>query len=248
MRVQIIDLTGDPSVAAVVDKMALACRMVGQLVAADYDLAVPEVQHIAGGAKPEAGFAPIYICNRGDARVTGVEGYHDADAGGPFAYVLHGFEPAGQLLEDPTLAGACLLAIVTHELVEMLVDARADRYRRAPFRGRGGKLYGYVADEPCDPVQESAIAIHLPDGTRCDVSNWVLPAWYRPGAAGPYDALGLLKAPLTLLPGGYVIAAEMGGEDQSLFGISVHMDEPMAPWREQMKRANCWSRTRRRSE
>jgi hypothetical protein len=77
-----------------------------------------------------------------------------------------------------------------------------------------------VAKESCDPVegdsydQEATVG----DETRqVPVSNYVLPSWFDPNGKAPYDKKGLLKAPLTMTPGGYMIVRDAAGDVEDVF-------------------------------
>jgi hypothetical protein len=63
----------------------------------------------------------------------------------------------------------------------------------------GRRLY---ALEVADPVEAGTYRIG-----DITVSNFVLPSWFDPGAPGPYDQLGALRAPFALDDGGYAIVA-----------------------------------------
>jgi hypothetical protein len=80
------------------------------------------------------------------------------------------------------------------------------------------------------------------------VSNFVTPAWFDPlsdHATAQYDKLGTLKAPFTILKGGYVVYEAAGAKHQQ------HGDDFPA-WRKKMKsgklaRPNTDSRKLKRS-
>lgn len=76
-------------------------------------------------------------------------------------------------------------------------------------------------------------------GPTVTLCNFVLPSWFDQDAPGPYDALGLLKAPYTLLPTGYVVKMAAGKETEE-YG------EHFPTWRQAMKADNPFSRTARR--
>ncbi len=94
--------------------------------------------------------------------------------------------------------------VVSHEVLELLVDPDADAWEPGPPGSR-------YALEVCDPVQASS---YLLDG--CEVSDFVGPAWFdcqesrTPG--------GLSLGPLELAPGGYVIASSQDGSTTDVFG------------------------------
>lgn len=49
------------------------------------------------------------------------------------------------------------------------------------------------------------------------VSNYVLPSWFDPNGKYPYDRMGLLKAPLTMTAGGYMIVRDAAGNETDVF-------------------------------
>jgi hypothetical protein len=54
------------------------------------------------------------------------------------------------------------------------------------------------AQEVCDPVEEQTYLIH---GVR--ISDFVTPNWFNDEVAGPYDRMGAVQQPFTVLVGGY---------------------------------------------
>lgn len=95
---------------------------------------------------------------------------------------------------------------LSHELAEMLGNARLDRWFRAP---NGIEWAG----ELCDAVQRDTY--HIPvtlygQRRNVPVSNFVLPAYFDKYADGPYDWMGLLTAPLSMSDGGYSIIRNNG--------------------------------------
>lgn len=73
----------------------------------------------------------------------------------------------------------------SHEVLELLLNEFADS---------GGYEIG-------DPVDGTFYLVEVEPGVLVMVSNFVLPAWYVPGSAGPWDYLGLTTGPLQPLPG-----------------------------------------------
>ncbi len=86
-------------------------------------------------------------------------------------------------------------ATLDHEVKEQIIDAACNLGVLAVL----GSAVAFVIREVADPVENSEYA-----WGGVALSNFVLPSWFIPGSAGPWDYLGQLKAPLTLLPGGYV--------------------------------------------
>lgn len=143
---------------------------------------------IAAGGEAQPGEWPLFV--EDDSTVTGALGYHEEVAGTPTGHVFaktsadHGVEWAG---------------VASHELLEMLGDPRTVLGAIVDPVG-DGKAGRFVMAEACDAVEQSTYTVG-----RTKVSNFVLPSWWDLAASGPYDHLGLLKAPLELLPGGSYI-------------------------------------------
>ena len=116
-------------------------------------------------------------------------------------------------------------SILSHEVLELLADPACSLWAED---GRAA-----WAVEVCDPVEAPTYEV---DGVS--VSNFCTPQWFDPDAKSGFDRLGLLKAPFTILPGGYAVSASMGTE------TSKYGDE-FPTWRRAMKRGEL-SRTRRR--
>ncbi len=93
-------------------------------------------------------------------------------------------------------------ALLSHEVCEMVVDPWANLCVQA-----GPAIYSL---EVCDPVEGQTYAI---DGVA--VSNFVLPSWFRQGAAGPWDFQHSLVAPLTMARGGYLSSSRVGDWNQT---------------------------------
>jgi hypothetical protein len=119
----------------------------------------------------------------------GALGYHDTTNEGL---------PLGKVFAGTDLQyGASWTVTMSHEILEMVEDPFCD-YLVMAGAGRHHVLY---ADEACDAVEADNYGYKI---NNIPVSNFVLPSWYSPSFPGPWDRQGLLKAPFTLLPGGYV--------------------------------------------
>lgn len=72
-----------------------------------------------------------------------------------------------------------------------------------------------LAAEAGDPVEDTSYPITV-TGVQGQpprdilVSNFILPAWFVRGSAGPWDYLGVLAGPQEITPGGYVIQDDHG--------------------------------------
>jgi hypothetical protein len=85
---------------------------------------------------------------------------------------------------------------ISHELLEMVGDPLIDQ--ACQWADNPNALF--LSQELCDPVEDDSIA-YLKDGIM--VSDFVTPAYFVPGEAGPYDFRSVLTAPNTLAVGGY---------------------------------------------
>jgi hypothetical protein len=94
-----------------------------------------------------------------------------------------------------------------HELAEMLVDADCDRWSHPLPDG------SRVALEVGDPVQRDSYGMtanFMGTARSVEVTDWVRPSWFEPGAPGPYSYLRGPRQPLTDTDGGYHVT-EKGG-------------------------------------
>lgn len=120
-------------------------------------------------------------------------GYHDVDAGVPYAIV--GVDPS---LGDWQVT-------FSHELFELVGN---------PFVDQGVLVRGkWYARESADPVEAEALAYmrRSASGAEVRLSDFVYLAWFRPGSAGPYDFTGHVKRPLQILAEGYQLLWRGGG-------------------------------------
>jgi hypothetical protein len=153
----------------------------------------------------------------------GVLGYHTENSKGIWGIVA----------ASPSLdAGASVLtgdwsvsSILSHEVQEMFGDPNCNLW------GASGR-YDYCV-ELCDPVEAPTYAVN-----GVSVSNFLLPAWFDAQGKGPFDYLGLLKKPFSLLKGGYMVYATEE-RDRQKFG------DNFPEWRREMKQAE-YTRTQRR--
>jgi hypothetical protein len=78
--------------------------------------------------------------------------------------------------------------------------------------------------EVCDPVEAPTYVVN-----GVSVSNFVTPAWFDPlPNHAQYDKLSKLKAPFSMVKGGYVVYEAAGAEHQQ-FGAAF------PAWRKKMK-------------
>lgn len=113
-------------------------------------------------------------------------GYHDLTPEGL---------PLGKAFAGTDLQiGSPWTVTLSHEALEMLGDPGINLI--AP--NAEGRLFAY---ENCDAVEADNLAYDV-DGRP--VSDFVTPAWFIPGAHGPFDYRKRLRRPFQLAPDGYI--------------------------------------------
>jgi hypothetical protein len=150
----------------------------------------------------------------------GASAYHDITGKGvPFA--LCAVTTCGSLLGPDGVS-----VDVSHEILETAGDEGANQFAN----DNHGLLH---ALEMCDAVEVQTYGKTCADGTMVQVSNWLLRAWFIPGAPGPYEYMtsanlpGAVKphGPLQTAPGhggNYQIVAKWGG-DRQVFAAAHHL-------------------------
>lgn len=121
-------------------------------------------------------------------------GYHAVENGVPFAVVS---------------AKEGWQITFSHELWEILVNPYLDRVATVKWKKRK-RLY---ALETADPVESSkfAYARQSPTGEPVQISDFVTPAWFRRGSAGPWDFTGGTDRALHVLEDGYQLWLKPNG-------------------------------------
>jgi hypothetical protein len=157
----------------------------------------------------------------------GVLGFHTEDQGGK----LWGIVAAKPELDNGgkvTTGDWSVSSVLSHEVLEMYIDPNCNLW------SNNDKDRAY-AFEVCDPVEAPTYVV-----SGVSVSNFLTPSWFDPLAAktAKFDKLGLLKAPFTILPGGYLVFESAGKAQQQQGAV-------FPEWRREMK-SNAMARTRRR--
>lgn len=149
------------------------------------------------GERPASGSWWLVVLDSADQ--AGVLGYHDATAEGL---------PMGKVFAKTDLDNHLSWSVtLSHELLEMLADPDLNLTAFMQTTPKTGKLY---AIEVCDPVEDDQFGYAI-DGVS--VSNFVLPAYFRPHAApgAQLDFGGHLTGPApTLLSGGHIGEFDVG--------------------------------------
>lgn len=174
----------------------------------------------------------IYVIDN-DAQVAGALGYHQEESDDKIdGYIM--CQPVlsngGSVLSyNPSNPGQYTVSgTLSHEVIETI----GDRYTNCYFDNGNVSWCG----ELCDPVEQIGYGINV-NGINVSVSDFVFPAFFNPYASlalnAPFNYLNTLKAPFTMLAGGYSIQRTGGpGTEQQVFG------EAMPQWRREMKAAS----------
>jgi hypothetical protein len=166
-----------------------------------YDEEPWPIRSYAGLSGLAAGsFWPMAILD--DIDTPGALGFHDWVAGLAYGRVLAGRDP----LDATTLS---------HEALELRGDPHCNLWLPMPD-GRS------VAREMCDPCEADHYDIEVTIGAETRqiwVSDFLLPAWFVPGAPGPYTFLDVVDQPfgLSCNGGGYRLIRDAHGHVESDF-------------------------------
>lgn len=172
----------------------------------------------------------IYIIDN-DAQVAGALGFHEEETNGKIdGYIM--CQPilsnGGSVLTfDPANPGQYTVsATLSHEVMETFMD----RFTNV-FCDNGATSW---CQEMCDPVEQIGYGIMV-KGVNVSVSDFVFPNFFNPYASltknAPFNYLNSLKAPFTILAGGYAIQRTGGpGTETQVFG------ETMPQWRRDTKK------------
>ena len=212
-------------------KMALACDFqVRHHAAPAYGVVPPVVRYLKSASEAPPGSWVLGIFD--DADQAGDLGWHTE---GPDGQVY------GRVFVRPVLnnGGGILMSelsvcsVLSHEVLESFGDPHCNLWADT---GRG-TCYAY---ELADPVESDSYMVSV-GSVMATVSDFVLPAWFDPQApSGPFDFMGLLKAPCEVRRTGYVIAMTSGT-------VSDVWGEKYPQWRKATKLSDS-SRTARRDK
>ncbi len=148
------------------------------------------ILHLVGRKEqPDPTHWKIWLLGTSD--IAGDLGCHEDDTGIPEAKIF---------TEDDMRYGAEISVTISHELIEMLVNPRIDQLVNI-----GGVQY---VREACDAVEADGDGYLKLDHR---MSNFVLPSYFQPGSAGPWDFRSLLSGSCPAKrPGGYVLSFHDG--------------------------------------
>src|SRR5713226_9594498 len=166
-------MVADENVAAVVSALQ---KQVLEQVTAFWPVADARIVFLPA-TKPEQADPASWLCSvLDDPDQADSLGYHDkTPAGLPFIKVF---------VKPTKEAGVSLSSVLSHEIVEELINSEIDSLALIDNSDGTGAL---VPQEGCDAVQANTYEV---DGV--EVSNFVLPSYFDTQARGPYDYLEIL--------------------------------------------------------
>jgi hypothetical protein len=204
-----------------------------------WNLKAASVKFYADASKVPGYAWTIYVIDN-DAQVAGALGYHQEETSDK----IDGFimcQPVlsnggGVLAFDPSNPGQYTVsATLSHEIIETV----GDRFTNT-FCDNGSTSW---CQELCDPCEQIGYGVMV-GSTNVSVSDFCFPSFFNPYATlaknAPFNYLNTLKAPFTMLAGGYSIQRTGGpGSEKQVFG------EAMPQWRRDMKSASFARAARR---
>lgn len=152
---------------------------------------------------PPLGAWNVIILDHSDQQ--GALGWHDDESGTPIPY-------AEVFASDAQQDGAEVSEVVSHEMLEMLVDPFVDPMP-PKTKLRPGTTDRYIV-EVCDPVQGNGYDA----GNGLKVADFVYPSWYGIGSFHPCSFRGSVDFPFSLAPQGYISIEKPDGSWSQVFG------------------------------
>lgn len=161
----------------------------------------PGANHVVSDLK-DSGFYLSLVDTLPEAE--GALGYHDIDSEGrPHAKIAVNLSLDNG--SDWLTGKYSVASVVGHEALETICDPIINIWRDINETTS-------TAQEACDAVEDTG---YKHNGV--DLTNFLNPSWFNPFGKAPFDYLGLLTAPFTMTPGGYMIIRE-GGKTSSVYG------------------------------
>jgi hypothetical protein len=169
------------------DAMHAIQRQITEHLRPAWEAATVDLVYVPKGGSPPDNAWTVNLVDVCDAKHT--DGYHEFDG-----------KPSGVVgVKTSTDDHTPWSSTLSHEVLELIVDPWATVCIQV-----GNTV---MALEICDPVEGQPYEI---DGVK--VEDFVLPAYYRPGARGPwnFNQDAPLSGPVTLGPGGYQSSSSLG--------------------------------------
>lgn len=117
---------------------------------------------------------------------------------------------------------------LSHEGIEMFLNINGNLW--LPHPARPGLKLAYEGGDPCQAGKYPVSAEVMRETRVLEVSDFVLPAYWIPGAPGPYNWLGDMPGPGEILPGGYQIVRDERGvrsflphQDTQVLAMAQHL-------------------------
>lgn len=137
--------------------------------------------------------------------------FHD-DAGG--AIIVDGVGDSDSLYGP----GNSHSVAITHEIPEALCNWSINAWNDQNYDPTAANVQ--TAHEVCDPVEGQSFVIAV-DGLPIHCSNFVLPAWFDPGATGPFDYMTSRGIPGAIAPAGPFELANGYRSDRDLLSRQI---------------------------
>ena len=148
-----------------------------------------------------------------DSDMAGALGYHDITQSG---------QPLGKCFLKTDIQYSTQPSVtISHELLEMLADPWIMNAVFVQSSNTAGRLYALEVCDACEDDRSGygitvipPTAVHEPPAAPQSVlvSDFLYPAYFMPYVSGQQlDRQGLVKSPLTLLPGGYMSYFDVPG-------------------------------------
>jgi len=171
----------------------------------------------------------------------GALGWHAEQGGRPYGKVMTDpvLQNGGVTLFDPkNPQNISIASVLSHEVIETFCDPDINLWVDGPKIAQGS----CYAMEACDPVENNSYVVKT-GAIQVSVSDFVTPNYFIQDAPSnsKFDFLGILHAPFTLAPGGYMVVREAPGTEEQVFGHT----KP-AQWRLEMKKHKLGSRGKAR--
>jgi hypothetical protein len=198
-------------------KMVAALNQILPAFARDWKMMTVPASIIPNSQPLLTGSSVLNVIIMDDTDIPGTAGYHNLYNGTATVKVFANtiITGGGTILYEDTRTKATVSQVLTHEVLEALIDPKCTQWQLNPSTGT---MY---ALEVGDPVNGNVKVVRLNDGTRVTVTDWVLPAWYDvQNTIGPYNTLDTLSAPFTLAPTGYLMTTS-GGSVTYVYGAAV---------------------------
>jgi len=106
------------------------------------------------------------------------------------------------ILKGVTDKGASVSKIISHEMLEMIIDPVGNKTYMASVIVNGKTIErASIISEVSDPVNNQHYNFNITNGMKVQVTDYVLPSWFNPGGKRPFNHNDTLGAPFALTSG-----------------------------------------------